>query len=343
MKQTDIAQPCALMLLFACAALPLACGSEFLEITRVPPADTGGAGGAGGGGGETATTTSEGGVNPSGGNGGAGGVASTGGGITTSLGGDGGTGGTGGMPIVCAADEKACGGACVKITDPAYGCDPIACEPCASKGWANVSAYACEKTACVIAACVGAFRDCDDELGNGCEADTANDATHCGSCKNVCAENACEAGICNPFCGPKKVTTQGVAICWDWQNGNDNYAIALSGIVGAQAAPPQKPLMQADNTPCLGTKTDKWLVCAFGVQPPNILLQLELIDFFGEAFYSWRCWSTQGAPFCWGTVRVWRDGVEAKPAFQDMGNKAPPPWMYVQGPNSRWRIQLTLP
>ncbi|MCR4279097.1 MAG: hypothetical protein NUV81_04350 [bacterium] len=325
-------QMCAVII--ACIAL-IACGDSFIEI--VAP----GSGGA--------TQTSTGGHTTS--STGDGGTATTGGfgGMVTTLGGSGGettassSGGFGGTPVMCNADEKACGNTCVKVDDPEYGCDPSACESCASKGLANVSAYVCEEGACEIATCDGAFQDCDGKVASGCEVDTAHDPDHCGSCMNVCPQKACEASICNPFCGPLKVTTQGVAICWDWQDGNPNYAMAISGIVGAQSAPAQKPLMQADNTPCKTGKTDKQLVCAFGKQPANTFLQLELIDFYGEAFYSWRCWSTQTPSFCWGVVRVWRDGVEMLPAFKDMANQAPQPWMYVQGPNGRWRIQRTIP
>ncbi len=52
--------------------------------------------------------------------------------------------------------------------------------------------------------CTGPFRSCDADATNGCEANTATDVGHCGSCGTACTNSngttSCVAGSCVPSC-----------------------------------------------------------------------------------------------------------------------------------------------
>ncbi|MSP60208.1 MAG: hypothetical protein EXR72_07665 [Myxococcales bacterium] len=69
---------------------------------------------------------------------------------------------------------------------------------------------ACAVGVCAVGACNGAFRDCNTNLGDGCEINSASDLKHCGLCGNACAAiangtvactaSACAVGACTaPF------------------------------------------------------------------------------------------------------------------------------------------------
>jgi hypothetical protein len=83
--------------------------------------------------------------------------------------------------------------------------DPLHCGGCdvACAAEAN-SEVECASGACRIKGCFGSFRDCDGMLANGCEANVATSALHCGSCFHPCAPpNACDnGGECNPSTCP---------------------------------------------------------------------------------------------------------------------------------------------
>ncbi|MFO0648592.1 MAG: hypothetical protein U0326_20290 [Polyangiales bacterium] len=60
---------------------------------------------------------------------------------------------------------------------------------------------ACASGMCVPTACEAGFGDCDGDPANGCEADLATDALHCGGCGQTCTRlnvtgAACLAGRC---------------------------------------------------------------------------------------------------------------------------------------------------
>jgi hypothetical protein len=95
--------------------------------------------------------------------------------------------------------------------DPANGCevdlraDPANCGRCASRCDPANGTGACRAGVCAIGACAENFADCDGNVGNGCEADTRTNATHCGRCANACpaAANAfpgCLGGRCVTSC-----------------------------------------------------------------------------------------------------------------------------------------------
>jgi hypothetical protein len=55
----------------------------------------------------------------------------------------------------------------------------------------------CTSGVCGIAACDGAWDDCDDLYDTGCEVDTTNDDDNCGECDDPCAGGwSCVAGDC---------------------------------------------------------------------------------------------------------------------------------------------------
>ena len=91
----------------------------------------------------------------------------------------------------CGPGQKLCGeGNCVAIDDPAYGCDPLRCEPCLL-----VNARArCDGEACAVKACLFGF-GCP--TAKGCETFVRVDRNNCGVCGNACvAGQSCQNGVC---------------------------------------------------------------------------------------------------------------------------------------------------
>lgn len=120
------------------------------------------------GGGGAAGSAGDAGASASAGDAGASGVA----GGAGQSGGSGGTGGEDGGSedggdAGCKASEKWCGSECVAVDDPAFGCTPQGCEPCAL---AHATAQ-CNGTACAVFYCDLLWGDCDGEPENGCEED----------------------------------------------------------------------------------------------------------------------------------------------------------------------------
>ncbi len=91
----------------------------------------------------------------------------------------------------CASDEKVCLGRCVRIDDPAYGCNPDHCEPCEL----NNAIPTCSATgSCLVSACLFGF-GCPDEAG--CSINLLADSANCGTCTTQCAaDQSCQNGVC---------------------------------------------------------------------------------------------------------------------------------------------------
>lgn len=87
-------------------------------------------------------------------------------------------------------DGEASNGCEASLETSALNCGAcgVACEA------ANADAL-CSAGACV-AICHAGFADCDGDESTGCEADTANDPAHCGSCANACGAS-CDYGVCD--------------------------------------------------------------------------------------------------------------------------------------------------
>ncbi len=89
---------------------------------------------------------------------------------------------------------------------PGDGCevnvnaDPSNCGACGSVCAPANATGACSAGTCSVAACTGAFKDCNGLVADGCEVDTASSPSNCGACGNVCslanATAGCAAGAC---------------------------------------------------------------------------------------------------------------------------------------------------
>jgi alpha-tubulin suppressor-like RCC1 family protein len=102
-----------------------------------------------------------------------------------------------GAPGTCGGGQKSCNGACVAVTDPAYGCSDTKCAPCSIRG----GAASCNAGACVIASCQEPKGDCDGNAATGCETNTKTSAAHCGACGRACTGAAlCSTGSCKDRC-----------------------------------------------------------------------------------------------------------------------------------------------
>lgn len=102
-----------------------------------------------------------------------------------------------GAPSVgCVADEKSCGGVCVKISDPTFGCTSGACAPCAG---AESTTFTCDGPRCAVSACKPGFKSC----GGACvPADPAHGCGGpCGACDATNGVASCAAtGACALSC-----------------------------------------------------------------------------------------------------------------------------------------------
>jgi len=106
----------------------------------------------------------------------------------------------------CGAGTKACGGKCVTLDDPAYGCVATSCDPCEIP---NASAKCSAAGACELDACAQDFEDCDKDPSNGCEGNLLNDPKNCAACGTVCPSETgtpvCKTGVCGlSSCAPGK-------------------------------------------------------------------------------------------------------------------------------------------
>jgi hypothetical protein len=108
-------------------------------------------------------------------------------------------GDTGPSEAGCGTGQKNCGGACVGIDDPAYGCGVASCSPCAT--FANAT-YACAAGACAATGCQKGFKSCGGvcvaaDAAHGCS------ATACDACPAVGGTASCDAaGACKLTCDP---------------------------------------------------------------------------------------------------------------------------------------------
>lgn len=92
----------------------------------------------------------------------------------------------------CDPGEKMCGKSCVRLDDPNTGCGSADCSPCATPH----SVAVCANEACAVGTCVGSWRDCDADQGNGCESDLLTDPYDCGACASTCAAPSAQIGAC---------------------------------------------------------------------------------------------------------------------------------------------------
>jgi len=87
--------------------------------------------------------------------------------------------------VRCGAGFKPCGGRCVSIDEPGYGCGAASCLPCRTE---NATARCNNQHQCDIAVCYHDWDDCDGDAANGCESNVRTDPDHCGGCAHRCPE-----------------------------------------------------------------------------------------------------------------------------------------------------------
>ena len=118
----------------------------------------------------------------------------------------------------CGTGTKTCGGLCVGLTDPSYGCGAATCDASTCPNPGTGGTVICQGGACVIGTCPPDFKKCGTKCvavsdpTYGCGASTC-DATSCpaaGTGTLVCQAGACVVGACGAGtkkCGDKCVTT----------------------------------------------------------------------------------------------------------------------------------------
>ncbi|HEY8923085.1 MAG TPA: hypothetical protein VIU64_01820 [Polyangia bacterium] len=128
--------------------------------------------------------------------------------------------------VTCTAQEKLCGGACVALSDPKYGCGATTCDASTCPDPGTGGTVVCQAGACVIGTCPTGFKKCGTKCVSltdpayGCGAATC-DATSCpaaGTGTLVCQAGACVVGTCGAGtkkCGDKCVTTDANNGCAD--------------------------------------------------------------------------------------------------------------------------------
>lgn len=85
----------------------------------------------------------------------------------------------------CKQTEKPCGGVCVPIDDPRFGCAAASCVPCPASPMTNTTP-SCDAAGACGSTCIAGFADCDGDPANGCEVPTEANVAHCGACGNHC-------------------------------------------------------------------------------------------------------------------------------------------------------------
>lgn len=307
-----------------------------------------GAGGSWGGIRGVGLWTSSDGGSESGGGGASSTTATAGGSGGIGQGGSGG-GGEGGQAPTCAPDEKLCGETdCVPKDDPDYGCDDPNCMPCDLE---NAEATCSGGGACIVNTCSDGFDDCDSDPATGCETDIENDEANCGACDNDCTTNACEAGKCNPLCGPgqKIITTVGASLCWivPLAQHPTNKFLGVGGLVDQPAGGDISTNdLESFNNCVTPSAADDELVCEFGGLATGTDFELRFYaynDMAGMNFFAYMC-DQAGFPSsdCRGTFEIYNNGVLIAAFTDDNVASTPPPapWSYYMSGSEILRLRF---
>ncbi len=89
------------------------------------------------------------------------------------------------VALHCNGNAKSCGGRCVTLDRPEFGCGTGGCQLC---DISNATPRCNQHNECDIAVCYQAFDDCDGNRQNGCETNTRIDPDNCGGCGHRCPD-----------------------------------------------------------------------------------------------------------------------------------------------------------
>jgi hypothetical protein len=110
----------------------------------------------------------------------------------------------------CGSDHKECGGACVTLDDPNFGCGGTGCDPCLM---AHAKTATCNSGACAVRICETDYADCDGDGSNGCEAALKSNPSHCGACDRACDKTeVCSNSACKSTCDTGLSTCTGACV-----------------------------------------------------------------------------------------------------------------------------------
>ncbi len=106
--------------------------------------------------------------------------------------------------VQCGVAKTDCGGTCVSVDDPAFGCGDPSCGACGS---ANGTA-GCAQGQCVMVSCNANWANCTGDPA-GCTTDLTTDS-NCGACGNQCGVEATQGHAISscinaPILGPSCV------------------------------------------------------------------------------------------------------------------------------------------
>ena len=102
----------------------------------------------------------------------------------------------------CAGTHRDCDGLVANGCEIDISVDAANCGACSAACPAVINGVAtCVAGQCGAPMCLGAFKDCDSQIGNGCEVDTSSDINNCGGCGVACpavanGSVACMGGKC---------------------------------------------------------------------------------------------------------------------------------------------------
>lgn len=107
----------------------------------------------------------------------------------------------------------------------------------------NTAATACDDGTCAIVACADGYASCDDDMQNGCEIHTDEDADNCGDCGERC-DLSCRKGKCTDFA---QIAAGGGHVCvlldsgdvWCW--GLNNFGQLGRGSINDSHVPAMVP------------------------------------------------------------------------------------------------------
>src|SRR5262249_29668385 len=139
----------------------------------------------------------------------------------------------------CGTSQKDCGGMCVFIDDPGYGCTATGCTPCSLPNAVAGCGAADGGQGCVIKSCIAPFLDCNGDPSDGCEVDPNTDDAHCGGCTAGACTNGehCAGGACactggdvmcgGPDCVSLQTSSANCGKCGHLCNGGESCAGGL--------------------------------------------------------------------------------------------------------------------